>query len=152
MKFKILNIFKLKLTLYLIILLRTLWNANNNEDKDITKFKYSFDKTSLYFLNFKRVAYGFNVILMMLKDKIPSQALIIVQEKLQGADEEKVKNLSLVPLKNPIIGLILGLFLGGFGADRFYKGDMGLGIAKIALLFVDGATTFLVIGGFYCLF
>ncbi len=146
MKFKILNIFKLKLTLYLIILLRILKNQY------LCIFKYSFDKTSLYFLNFKRVAYGFNVILMMLKDKIPSQALIIVQEKLQGADEEKVKNLSLVPLKNPIIGLILGLFLGGFGADRFYKGDMGLGIAKIALLFVDGATTFLVIGGFYCLF
>lgn len=92
-----------------------------------------------------------NVILMMLKDKIPSQALIIVQEKLQNADEEKVNNLSLVPLKNPIIGLILGLFLGGFGADRFYKGDMGLGIAKIALLFVGGATTFLIIGGFLLL-
>lgn len=92
-----------------------------------------------------------NVILMMLKDKIPSQALIIVQEKLQNADEEKVNNLSLVPLKNPIIGLILGLFLGGFGADRFYKGDMGLDIAKIALLFVGGATTFLIIGGFLLL-
>ncbi|MFC3867385.1 NINE protein [Helicobacter equorum] len=27
-----------------------------------------------------------------------------------------------VPLKSYIVGLILGLFLGLFGVDRFYKG------------------------------
>ncbi|BAM11468.1 hypothetical protein HCN_0137 [Helicobacter cinaedi PAGU611] len=37
----------------------------------------------------------------------------------------------MVSLKSPIIGLTLGLCLGGFGADRFYKGDIGLGILKL---------------------
>ena len=36
--------------------------------------------------------------------------------------------------KDPTTALLLSLFLGGLGADRFYIGDTGLGIAKLCTL------------------
>ncbi len=36
--------------------------------------------------------------------------------------------------KNPTTALLLSLFLGTLGVDRFYVGDTGLGIAKLLTL------------------
>lgn len=36
--------------------------------------------------------------------------------------------------KSPTIALILSIFLGGLGIDRFYIGDIGLGIGKLLTL------------------
>ena len=36
-----------------------------------------------------------------------------------------------LPFKNPTTALILSLFLGGLGVDRFYIGDTGLGVGKL---------------------
>ena len=37
----------------------------------------------------------------------------------------------MVQLYEPTTTLLLSLFLGGFGVDRFYIGDTGLGITKL---------------------
>ena len=37
----------------------------------------------------------------------------------------------MVKLYNPILTLILSIFLGWLGVDRFYIGDIGLGVAKL---------------------
>lgn len=87
-----------------------------------------------------------NAILMIISDKIPSENLPLVQDKLENASEDKINSLAVLPLKSHIIGLILGLLFGGFGVDRFYKGDIGLGIAKLALYIISWLTMIIYIG------
>ena len=50
---------------------------------------------------------------------------------LMKASPEQVDNLTMVKLYNPILTLILSIFLGWLGVDRFYIGDIGLGVAKL---------------------
>lgn len=66
-------------------------------------------------------------------DKIPKDDMIFIQSKLKELDSDKLQLLYSVELKSPIIGLVLGLLVGMLGVDRFYKGDIGLGIAKLCL-------------------
>lgn len=69
-------------------------------------------------------------LLMSIKDKIPNESIYFMQDKLENIDDKKANHLSMLNLKDPKIGLILGIFLGMLGVDRFYKGDIGLGILK----------------------
>jgi hypothetical protein len=39
----------------------------------------------------------------------------------------------LVSPKSRTVAVILGFFLGGFGVDRFYLGNIGMGVAKLLL-------------------
>ncbi|AEV34641.1 protein containing TM2 domain [Pseudovibrio sp. FO-BEG1] len=52
--------------------------------------------------------------------------------------------------KNPTVALVLGLFLGSLGIDRFYTGQIGLGILKLITLGALGIWTlidwFLIMG------
>ena len=70
--------------------------------------------------------------LISLQGKIGANELIATQGRLEKIPDDKITNLALVELKNPVIGLILGLLFG----DRFYKGDIGLGILKFLSMFI----------------
>lgn len=67
------------------------------------------------------------------QDKISQGSALMLRGMLEKVPEDKIPILSTIQLKNPVIGLVLGLFLGIFGADRFYKGDIGLGVVKLIL-------------------
>ncbi|BDB65938.1 hypothetical protein Hc94105_0117 [Helicobacter cinaedi] len=69
-------------------------------------------------------------------NKIPSKAAFMLQGRLEKIPEDKIQVLSFIPLKDPIIGLILGIFFGALSVDRFYKGDIGLGILKFLSIFI----------------
>lgn len=40
-------------------------------------------------------------------------------------------NLSFTQMKDPTIALVLSILVGGYGVDRIYIGDVGLGILKL---------------------
>ena len=46
-------------------------------------------------------------------------------------DDSKFNMLQSVPLKDPQTSLILSLFVGVYGVDRFYIGDTGIGVGKL---------------------
>lgn len=73
------------------------------------------------------------VLMNVWQDKVPSESVLMLQQSLENVSDDKVGALSSIVLKSPVIGLILGLLCGGFGVDRFYKGDIGLGVAKLFL-------------------
>lgn len=78
---------------------------------------------------------GSNIAILMnvWQDKIPAENVLVLQQSLENVSDDKVGALSAITLKSPIIGLVLGWFFGMFAADRFYKGDIGLGVAKLFL-------------------
>lgn len=54
-----------------------------------------------------------------------------IREKLAGLDESQASTLMATSFKNPTTTLILSILLGTIGVDRFYLGQVGLGIVKI---------------------
>ena len=61
----------------------------------------------------------------------PPEKIMYLKEKLAAMDESKFAMVSTVELKNPTTLLIISLFLGGLGVDRFMLGDTGMGILKL---------------------
>lgn len=69
--------------------------------------------------------------------KVPADKTEILMQRIKElGNKEKMSSFLLLELKQPLVGLILGLFFGTFGVDRFYKGDIKLGILKFLSLFI----------------
>lgn len=86
-----------------------------------------------------------NAIIMQYKDVIPAEQTYIVKEALEKAGDCAYDRLVAVPTKSPITTLLLSIFLGGLGVDRFYLNDIGLGVAKLLLSFFLSFTGFFLI-------
>ncbi|UJD03087.1 NINE protein [Streptococcus infantis] len=62
----------------------------------------------------------------------PSEQLPSLRERLSQLDDSQANQvIAAANVKNPTTALILSIFLGGFGVDRFYIGNTGLGIGKL---------------------
>ena len=66
-------------------------------------------------------------------DKIP-----VLRDRMLRADPNRFMWATGTELKDPTTVLLLSLFLGNLGVDRFFLGDIGMGVAKL-----------LTLGGFY---
>lgn len=69
---------------------------------------------------------------MMTNQKyFPPEKIMYIKEKLQGLDESKFAMVSTIELKDPTTILLISIFLGSLGVDRFMLGDIGMGILKL---------------------
>ena len=66
-----------------------------------------------------------------MSDKFPSEKLMLLRDQLSRLDDSKFPVIQSVDYKDPTTLLIISLFLGHFGIDRFMLGQTGLGIAKL---------------------
>jgi len=57
--------------------------------------------------------------------------LIEVRERLKMMSDSELLALNSVEFKDPTVSLALSIILGGLGVDRFYVGDIGLGVLKL---------------------
>src|ERR1700722_5363580 len=54
-----------------------------------------------------------------------------IREQLLSLDESRWAALQAIQFKDPNTSMIISLFAGHFGVDRFFIGDTGLGVAKL---------------------
>ncbi|MDA0931068.1 MAG: TM2 domain-containing protein [Bacteroidetes bacterium] len=60
-----------------------------------------------------------------------SQHVAQIRERLLSIDDSKWAIIQSLPLKEPQTALIISIFLGAYGIDRFYIGDTGMGVGKL---------------------
>ncbi|HAN0670863.1 TPA: hypothetical protein IEE34_001035 [Campylobacter coli] len=79
----------------------------------------------------------FQTFSLAMEGKVNIELLAAYKDKIETLSDETLFRFWYLELKNPIIGLILGVvpafILSGLTFDRFYKGNMGLGFAKMAM-------------------
>lgn len=71
----------------------------------------------------------------------PSEKIMYLKDKLRTMDEEKFSLISTIDLKDPTTLLLISIFLGTFGIDRFMMGDIGMGILKLLTAGLCGILT-----------
>ncbi|MBQ2337958.1 MAG: TM2 domain-containing protein, partial [Prevotella sp.] len=54
-----------------------------------------------------------------------------IRQHLEHAQDFNGAQVSIAQMKDPIIVLVISLFVGYLGIDRFYLGDTGMGIGKL---------------------
>ena len=70
-------------------------------------------------------------VMMTLSDKLDGQSAMIISNKLESTDDNAASAIMMTKLYEKLIVILLSVFLGGFGADRFYLKDYGLGVLKL---------------------
>lgn len=64
-------------------------------------------------------------------DKFPQESLVLIQQKIVLLHQEQQLKLSKLHIKDPLLALLLSFFFGTFGIDRFYIGNIFLGLLKL---------------------
>lgn len=71
----------------------------------------------------------------------PPEKIIYLKDRLKTISQEKFDLLSTIDFKEPTTILLISIFLGTLGIDRFMIGDVGIGILKLLTVGLCGILT-----------
>lgn len=71
-----------------------------------------------------------NQILALYGNKLPFESIEMLRNRLMEMDYNVV-SIRMAQFKDPTLALILSILVGSLGIDRFYIGDVGLGVGKL---------------------
>ncbi len=60
------------------------------------------------------------------QDQLPN-----IKARLKALEDDRWDSIQFIQYKDPTTSLIISVIIGEFGIDRFFIGDIGLGIAKL---------------------
>ena len=60
-----------------------------------------------------------------------SAVIPMLRQSLENCDENVFISLQAIELKDPTIMLLISIFVGNLGIDRFMLGDIGMGVLKL---------------------
>ena len=69
--------------------------------------------------------------LMTNQKYFPPEKMNDLKNRLSAMDDQKFSQLAAAELKDPTTLLLVSIFLGGLGIDRFMLGETGMGILKL---------------------
>ena len=72
-----------------------------------------------------------DMFLMSNQKYFPASKIMYLKDKLYGLTEDKFSLLSAIELKDPTTLLLVSLFLGSLGVDRFMLKETGMGVLKL---------------------
>jgi len=72
-----------------------------------------------------------DIYMMMNSKYFESYHLNAIREKLLNLDDSKSSIVHSLQFKEPTTALIISIFGGAYGIDRFYIGDTGMGVGKL---------------------
>lgn len=90
-------------------------------------------------MNAEKVA----TIMAQIRDYVPNNKKEELQKLLTGAPDDAQMRISALGFKSSTTALLLSIFLGEFGIDRFYLGDTVKGIIKLLTAALCGVWWFL---------
>lgn len=72
-----------------------------------------------------------NAWLVMNKKYFTNANLVHLKSVLEGLDYDTFQQVDMIEYKDPTVSLILSVLVGELGVDRFFIGDIGLGVGKL---------------------
>jgi TM2 domain-containing membrane protein YozV len=72
-----------------------------------------------------------DMFLMINSKYFEGHQLNAIREKLTSLDESQWQRLQITQFKSPTTALLISIFAGAYGIDRFYIGDTGMGVGKL---------------------
>lgn len=71
----------------------------------------------------------------------PPESMMFIRDRLMMCDEYRFQMLCTVELKDPTTLLLVSIFAGSLGIDRFMLGDTGMGVLKLLTVGCCGILT-----------